>query len=89
MNPQRSGKGLEKLEKHGKTGMADAPSPWGATPRLMAGVLGGLKAACAAGGWFGDEARIRVDHPVSKLTYCQPKLVLTMGSTFEDPSSTC
>jgi hypothetical protein len=32
--------------------MADAPPPWRATSRLMAGVLGGLKAACAAGGWF-------------------------------------
>jgi len=32
--------------------MADAPPPWRAASRLMAGVLGGLKAACAAGGWF-------------------------------------
>ena len=35
--------------------MADAPPPWRATSRLKAGVLGGLKAACAAGGWFGEE----------------------------------
>jgi len=50
-----SSKGSEKLEKHGKTGMADAPPPWRATARLMAGVLGGPKAASAAGGWFGEE----------------------------------
>jgi len=43
---------VDKLEKHGKAGMADAPPPCGAASRLMAGVLGGLKAACAAGGWF-------------------------------------
>jgi hypothetical protein len=48
----------------------------------MAGVLGGPKAACAAGGWFGKHARIGVDPMVSTLTYCQPKLVLAMGSTF-------
>jgi len=34
-----------------KTGMADQAPPW-ATPGPMAGVLGGLQAACAAGGWL-------------------------------------
>lgn len=30
--------------------MATEPPPWRATPRPLAGVLGGLTAACAAGG---------------------------------------
>jgi len=82
MKTRVRGKGWEKLEKHGKAGMADAPPPWRATSRLMAGVLGGLKAASAAGGWLVNNTRMRADGLVPTLTYCQPKLVLTIGSTF-------
>jgi len=64
--------------------MADAPPPWRATSRLMAGVLGGLKAASAAGGWFGKEQDNESRQSgFEALTYCRPKLVLTMGSTLK------
>jgi hypothetical protein len=62
--------------------MADAPPPWRATSRLMAGVLGGLKAACAAGGWFGKTRENRSRYSGFDVNLLPAKIGLDNGVHF-------